>query len=332
MPGGMLRSGIGKVGDDQTQVSLAEGAIPPTRARLVVSHVEGGLPQSSNKPRIFAADVAACGMHGTHCRTVPFVVFCESLTVASKRGEAASVAEILKQDVQGYRLILQCDQCPDQLAFTLETLRDGAVEHCLHRALADGWRCGDAQAWLCGKCQARPSILLAPLIGSVSGKKWAAFLVGLLTLALGVPPFLRLSNQATCAAMAAGWWLPWFIALAVLLYRGVLVRDDYSLHDPLSSGAYSGPEADRDAGPNRGRAFLMELQLHAVLILLMAILPSLLFFLYKVPLSLLALAAGKGVSGGRPFPVALALAFGYATLYTLPVAFLLAVIYQPFRS
>jgi hypothetical protein len=56
----------------------------------------------------------------------------------------------------------------------------------------------------------------------------AGTVVFLVAMGLHLPPWIRFE------LVMAAWWLVWIVALARVLYRGVGVSDDLSLHQPRS--------------------------------------------------------------------------------------------------
>jgi hypothetical protein len=164
----------------------------------------------------------------------------------------------------------------------------------------------------------------------VSGKASALVLVACFALTgVLIPVALRLPAWVDAEAVLAVWWALWLGVLTGLLYAGRQVSDDHRLAPP--AGAMS-PGGWWDWFPEFGFLGLEGCLLGLVVLLVVALLgvvawfvaefavPLLTFVLYLAVRGMLAQAVnGRPACQGR-LGRSLAVALGWATLYTAPVA------------
>lgn len=181
----------------------------------------------------------------------------------------------------------------------------------------------------------------------VSGKITACWLFCCMLLtAVLIPMTLRLPVWIEYEVVLAVWWFIWFVALTILLFKGLRISDDHVLHQPrnwLAGNRLLNQKKDTSSSQNKRSSLLEYLPLGydagsadgclflilfvgAVVILLFGIwvlievaIPAILFLTYFVTRGMVALAANDRRQCRGRFGKSILWGFIWATAYSAPL-------------
>jgi len=173
----------------------------------------------------------------------------------------------------------------------------------------------------------------------LSGRSSAlALLLCFAATAVLIPMILGLPTWIEAELVLACWWLIWGVVLSVLLYRRVLVKDDYAPVPAATSGQgwtlrHVIPSGSYDTGGDSSllgcllSMVVYILALAVIWLFVELVIPLLAFTLYFLMKAMLAAALkGRHRCRGRLW-LSLGLGWLWATVFTVPLALLVWVVH-----